>query len=331
MGVTFKGNCPDIRNTKVIDLVRELKCFNLEVDIYDPCADPNEVYEAFNVELTNTLVPASYDGIILAVDHTSIKEMGQQFIRSLGKDPHVLFDMKYLFAKNESDLRMQNNENTGYGWRWIYWFKVNKKILFETNHEVLNVDKLTYASNRVIIDEFKRFSRYKFSKTDICNSIEVDKIISNFAPNWILHNALRGLSLPIYGDGQQVRDRLHVDDHAAALLLLCDRGKIGERYNVGTCQEHTNIFLVHMICDILDELLQPERIRIKTFRELIQFIEDRPGHDKRYAINPKKIMKNLNWAPEINFTDGLHDTVKSYIDAQIRLTDFFNSQQDMKR
>lgn len=106
MGITFKGNCPDIRNTKVIDLVRELKSFNLQVDIYDPCADPNEVYEAFNVELTNTLVPDSYDGIILAVDHTSVKEMGQQFIRSLGKDPHVLFDMKYLFAKNESDLRM---------------------------------------------------------------------------------------------------------------------------------------------------------------------------------------------------------------------------------
>lgn len=332
-----------------------------------------------------------------------------------------------------------------------------KKILFETNHEVLNIDKLTYASNRIIIEEFKRFSRYKFSKTDICNSIEVDKIISNFAPNWIVHlaaeshvdrsisgpkaflesnivgtfnllessrayysglsaleqekfrflgvstdevygdldpnedafsedsqikpsspysaskaaadhlilawgrtyklpvilsncsnnygpnqyrekliplivhNALRGLSLPIYGDGQQVRDWLHVDDHAAALLLLCDRGQIGERYNVGACQEHTNIFLVHMICDILDELLEPEKIGIKTFRELIQFIEDRPGHDKRYAINPKKIMKNLNWAPEINFTDGLYDTVKSYIDAQTRLTDFFNSEQEMKR
>ena len=106
MGITFKGDCPDVRNTKIIDIIKELKEFNMSVDVYDSWAAKHEVQDEYGIELIDQLEPAKYDAIILAVDHTETKEMGASAIRALGKPDHVLYDVKYVLPLGESDIRL---------------------------------------------------------------------------------------------------------------------------------------------------------------------------------------------------------------------------------
>lgn len=125
-------------------------------------------------------------------------------------------------------------------------------------------------------------------------------------------NALEGKKLPIYGKGENVRDWLHVEDHAEALYLILTKGRIGEKYNVGGAAEKRNIEIAKTVCAIMDELA-PKGYK---HEELITFVADRPGHDHRYAINFSKIKKELGWSPKHNFETGLKDTVKWYLDNQ---------------
>lgn len=106
LGFTFKGDCPDVRNTKIIDIVTELRDFNMSVDVYDDWADPSEVSQEYGIELINELKENYYDGIVIAVDHSQFKEMGAEAIRKLGKQLHVLYDVKHVLNKEESDLRL---------------------------------------------------------------------------------------------------------------------------------------------------------------------------------------------------------------------------------
>ncbi|MGY2575696.1 Vi polysaccharide biosynthesis UDP-N-acetylglucosamine C-6 dehydrogenase TviB [Vibrio sp. C8] len=106
MGFTFKGDCPDVRNTKIIDIVKELKEFNMSVDVYDSWASKNEVNEKYGVELINELKVGIYDAIVLAVDHSETKNMGKEFLRSLGKEKHVLYDVKHVLSVGDSDIRL---------------------------------------------------------------------------------------------------------------------------------------------------------------------------------------------------------------------------------
>ena len=106
MGFTFKGDCPDVRNTKIIDVINELKDFNINVDVYDSWASPEEVEHEYGVTLVNELKQGHYDGIVLAVDHSEFKDMGIEKIRALGKENHVLYDVKYVFAPGVADVRL---------------------------------------------------------------------------------------------------------------------------------------------------------------------------------------------------------------------------------
>jgi dTDP-glucose 4,6-dehydratase len=126
-------------------------------------------------------------------------------------------------------------------------------------------------------------------------------------------NALNGKKLSVYRNGKQVRDWLHVDDHVKALLKVALRGKIGETYNIGGGNEIRNIKLVKKICEILNKL-KPSKFRgLKKYEQLITFVKDRPGHDKRYAIDSSKIQKQLNWKPEEKFDNGIKKTVEWYL------------------
>jgi len=125
-------------------------------------------------------------------------------------------------------------------------------------------------------------------------------------------NALAGEPLPVYGRGENVRDWLYVEDHAAALVAVLDRGRPGETYAIGGRSERRNLDVVHAVCDLVDEL-RPDA-RFGSRRALVTFVDDRPGHDLRYAIDPSKIERELGWRASVSFEDGLRRTVMWYLD-----------------
>jgi len=127
-------------------------------------------------------------------------------------------------------------------------------------------------------------------------------------------NALAGKALPVYGDGQQIRDWLYVKDHCSAIRCVLTKGRVGEVYNVGGCNEKANLDIVHTVCALLDEL-RP-RADGKSYREQISFVADRPGHDRRYAIDARKIERELGWEPAETFETGIRKTVQWYLGNQ---------------
>lgn len=132
----------------------------------------------------------------------------------------------------------------------------------------------------------------------------------------IILNALHGKPLPIYGDGQQIRDWLYVEDHAKALVKVLTEGTVGETYNIGGHNERTNLSVVEAICELLEELAPNKPGGVAYYRDLISFVKDRPGHDTRYAIDGSKIQRELSWIPEQTFETGLRKTVQWYLDNQ---------------
>ncbi|MEI6376826.1 MAG: dTDP-glucose 4,6-dehydratase [bacterium] len=130
----------------------------------------------------------------------------------------------------------------------------------------------------------------------------------------VIHNALAGKPLPIYGDGQQVRDWLYVKDHASAIRRVLEGGGVGETYNVGGWNEKPNLEVVHTLCAILDEL--SPRPDGKSYKEQITYVTDRPGHDRCYAIDATKINRELGWKPAETFETGIRKTVQWYLDNQ---------------
>jgi len=314
---------------------------------------------------------------------------------------------------------------------------VIRYLLSATEHEIVNVDKLTYAGNLLSLESVFENVRYYFEQIDICDALEIERIFNQYQPDGIMHlaaeshvdrsiegpadfintnilgtytlleaarkylsdtgktdfifhhvstdevygslgptglfteetpydpnspysaskaasdhlvhawgatyklpvvisncsnnygpyqypekliplvinNALDGKPLPVYGNGQQIRDWLYVDDHAKALYKVLTEGKSGETYNIGGHNEKQNIEVVNQICNILDELVPEKRNQhIEHYSELITYVEDRPGHDIRYAIDAGKIERELGWVPEETFESGLRKTVHWYLD-----------------
>jgi dTDP-glucose 4,6-dehydratase len=316
---------------------------------------------------------------------------------------------------------------------------VIRHLIQNTNHHVINVDKLTYAGNLESLASIDNSERYNFLCADICNASSINELVRKQHPDWIMHlaaeshvdrsidrpgefiqtnivgtfnlleaargywqtlddsgrahfrfhhistdevygdlvgpkdlfqedtpyapsspysaskagsdhivrawgrtfglpviitncsnnygpyhfpekliplvilNALRGKSLPVYGQGTQVRDWLFVEDHARALVKVVTEGVIGETYNIGGHEEKQNIEVVRAICSLLDELRPSSHYGIEKYEELITFVKDRPGHDVRYAIDASKIQRELGWVPQETFESGLRKTVKWYL------------------
>jgi dTDP-glucose 4,6-dehydratase len=157
-----------------------------------------------------------------------------------------------------------------------------------------------------------------------CHTFGLPVLITNCSNNYgpyqfpeklvplMIHHALTGLALPVYGDGQQRRDWLYVVDHCTAIRAVLDRGRIGETYNIGGSSEKANIEIVHTLCNILD--VERPRVDGRSYREQIEFIGDRPGHDRRYAIDAAKIGSELGWTPSETFETGIRKTVRWYLD-----------------
>lgn len=316
---------------------------------------------------------------------------------------------------------------------------VVRHIIQNTEDEVLNVDKLTYAGNLESLISVENNPRYQFSQTDICDRAALDKLFETFQPDAVMHlaaeshvdrsitgpyafietnvigtyqmleasraywlslsdekkaafrfhhistdevygdleettdlftettsylpsspysaskassdhlvrawnrtyglpvlvtncsnnygpfhfpekliplmilNALQGKSLPVYGNGKQIRDWLFVEDHARALYTVVTQGTVGETYNIGGHNEKANLDVVHAICDLLEELAPHKPEGVAQYKDLITYVKDRPGHDVRYAIDATKIKEELNWVPKESFETGLRKTVEWYL------------------
>jgi dTDP-glucose 4,6-dehydratase len=180
-----------------------------------------------------------------------------------------------------------------------------------------------YAASKASADHLVRAYFHSYGLpvliTNCSNNYGPYQFPEKLVPLMIL-NALEGRPLPIYGDGGHVRDWLHVDDHCAGILLVLREGRGGEKYNVGGGNERTNLQIVDRICDVL-EALRPApsnpalRVaKVAGYRALKTFVPDRPGHDRRYAIDAGKIRRELGWAPRCPFEDGLEATARWYLD-----------------
>jgi dTDP-glucose 4,6-dehydratase len=171
-----------------------------------------------------------------------------------------------------------------------------------------------YSASKAAADHLVRsyFHTYKFpAVTSNCsNNYGPYQFPEKLIP-LIIHNALAGKKLPIYGDGMQVRDWLYVIDHCTAIEAALDKGKLGETYNVGGCNEQPNLVVVRTLCEILDSL-RP-RSGGGSYADQMTFVADRPGHDRRYAIDASKIMRELGWKPAETFATGIRKTVEWYV------------------
>jgi dTDP-glucose 4,6-dehydratase len=172
-----------------------------------------------------------------------------------------------------------------------------------------------YSASKAASDHFVRAYHHTFGlptvTTNCSNNYGPRQFPEKLIPLMIL-NALQSKPLPVYGDGQQVRDWLHVEDHCRALREVLRAGRPGETYNVGGRSERSNLEVVHAICRTLDALRpRPDG---KGYAELVTHVKDRPGHDRRYAIDDRKITGELGWNPTVGFDDGIRSTVQWFLD-----------------
>ncbi len=171
-----------------------------------------------------------------------------------------------------------------------------------------------YAASKAASDHLVRSFQHTYHfptlTTNCSNNYGPYHFPEKLIPLMIL-NALDGKNLPVYGDGMQIRDWLYVEDHAAAIWCVLQKGRTGETYNVGGLNEKPNIEIVNTICALLDK--KSPRADGKSYTTQITYVADRPGHDRRYAINADKIQRELGWAPKENFTSGIEKTVDWYL------------------
>jgi dTDP-glucose 4,6-dehydratase len=179
-----------------------------------------------------------------------------------------------------------------------------------------------YSASKAASDHFVRAYHHTYGLptviTNCSNNYGPYQFPEKLIPLMIL-NALSGQALPVYGDGSNVRDWIYVEDHCQAVKLAFEKGEPGEVYTVGAGNEQKNINLVHQICNILDEMAPAVEIPelrergLNSYRELIRFVSDRPGHDRRYAIDSAKVTRELGWQPEVGFETGLRRTIEWYL------------------
>jgi dTDP-glucose 4,6-dehydratase len=174
-----------------------------------------------------------------------------------------------------------------------------------------------YSASKAAADHLVRAYHHTYGlptlTTNCSNNYGPYQFPEKLIPLMIL-NAMMGKPLPVYGDGQNVRDWLFVEDHCEALRTVLARGKVGETYNIGGCNQKRNVEIVESICAILDELRPGDPV--VPHRKLIRFVKDRPGHDRRYAIDASKVQQGLGWKPRESFETGIRKTIQWYLDHQ---------------
>lgn len=218
----------------------------------------------------------------------------------------------------------------------VFWSDLNEKLQKDFRFLHVSTDEV-YGSLEKLDEPFSETSRYEPNNPYSASKASSDHLVrawhhtynlptlitncsNNYGPYQFpeklipltIINALNGKSIPIYGDGKNIRDWLYVKDHCSAIRNILNNGSVGEVYNIGGSNEKTNLEVVRLLCNILDEI-KPLENRL-SYSNLITFVKDRPGHDRRYAINAKKLEKNLKWKPSETFETGIKKTVEWYLE-----------------
>src|SRR5690554_5253493 len=233
---------------------------------------------------------------------------------------HISTDEVYGDLPHPSDVKSEELSEKG---EYTSPLTPNPLPLFteETPYEPSSPYSASKASSDHLVRAWLRTYGFPTLVTNCSNNYGPYHFPEKLIPLVIL-NALEGKDLPIYGKGDQIRDWLYVEDHARALYKVVTEGEIGETYNIGGHNEKQNIEVVETICEILDELAPPviasaaKQSTASSYKSLITYVTDRPGHDRRYAIDASKIAKELNWQPEETFESGIRKTVQWYLDNQ---------------
>ena len=266
----------------------------------------NLVYELFKEFNFNFIIHFAAES---HVDKSIISP--ENFLRTNILGTHTLLEQskKYIDKNNNKDFKFIHvSTDEVYG-----SLKNDDDAFLESNPYLPNSPyAASKASSDLVVRSYVKTFNFPAIITNCSNNYGPYQYPEKLIP-LVINNCLSFEKIPIYGDGKQIRDWLHVEDHCRALLSILKNGKIGEKYNIGGGVEIANLDLIYFICSILDEI-QPKGK--EKYSELISFVNDRPGHDSRYAINSSKIKNELNWKPIIDFHDGLRMTVKWYLDNQ---------------
>lgn len=229
-------------------------------------------------------------------------------------------------------------------WETESGFAEGKKFLQVSTDEVYgSLENMGYFTEATSLDPHSPYSASKASADLLVNSyyctynmpVNITRCSNNYGPYQfpekliplIINNCLLGKALPVYGTGENVRDWLYVEDHCRAIDLVIRNGAAGEIYNIGGNNEKQNIGIINIIIDTLNEILPAEdRRKLYINRELIRFVEDRKGHDRRYAIDASKIKNNLGWSPDTAFEHGIVKTIRWYLENEDWLKDIATSE-----
>jgi len=239
------------------------------------------------------------------------------------KDPSVFIKTNILGTQTLLDVAKKY-------WETENGFKDNKFLQVSTDEVYGSLGDDGYFLETTPINPHSPYSASKASSDLIVSSyydtykmpINITRCSNNYGPfqfpekliPLIINNALNGKNLPIYGDGLNVRDWLYVEDHCKAIDMVMNDGELGQVYNIGGHNERTNIDIVKTIINTLRNILGKDEKYNHINEDLIKYVEDRKGHDKRYAIDPEKITKELGWTPETKFEDGIVKTIKWYLE-----------------
>lgn len=329
MNILVTGGCGFIGSNFIRSLIS--KNFNiLNIDKLTYAADTDSLKE-----LSNNSKYSFVKGDIC--DENLIKSIFQMFtpnyIINFAAESHVDNSIKNSKEFIESNILGTFNllEQSRY-----YFSSLSEKDKSKFKYHQISTDEVFGDMDQDFFHEnshYRPSSPYSASKASADHLVrawhrtyKLPVIITNCSNNFgpyqypekfipvVIISALAEKNIPIYGDGEQVRDWIYVLDHCDALLKSIDNGKSGETYNIGSSNQLTNLELAKIICEIMDELLP--RKNSKSYLELIQFVKDRPGHDRKYGINNEKAMRELDWRPKNEFKDSLAYTIQWYINNQ---------------
>jgi len=249
----------------------------------------------------------------------TLLEASRAYWNSLGEDKKTAFRFHHISTDE------------------VYGDLVGPEDLFteETSYAPSSPYSASKASSDHLVRAWLRTYVFPTVVTNCSNNYGPYHFPEKLIPLMIL-NALDGKPLPVYGNGQQIRDWLYVEDHARALYLVATEGEVGETYNIGGHNEKANIDVVKTICELLEELVPTNRHsrgggNPKGFESLITYVKDRPGHDVRYAIDASKIERELGWVPEESFETGIRKTVKWYLNNKTWWSRVLDGSYNMER